>query len=483
MTPWEGCARPPRRWQAEALPLVRSALAAGDAGVVSAVTGAGKSILIAELCRLALARSPDLGVLVTTPTRALVRQLSATIEARVGAGKVGRFYTGSKDTTQPVIVTCNPSSVALAGEFLAAGRKVGLTIVDECHGSEAETLRTSIPILKPRWRVGFTATPFRSLPKESLSLWSKVIYRYTLDDALRDGVLVPFEAKSWDGQGTSAVDEVCLSMIKAHAQGPGIVSALSIEDAEVYAGWLSERGVSARAIHSRMTASAQGEALADLEAGRLAALVHVSLLAEGVDLPWLRWLCMRRPVQARVRFVQELGRVLRVHPGKTSALVLDPHDLLGLHGIAHPEMLGEALEAEAEEGKEGEGVAGERMRVMPPAVAVDSFARWARGLVIAFQAAGLVPPLAAQGWAWRSQPASERQTSALVRMKWATRHVPEPHKKPMKMALDHVRLLGRGGASDLLAVLGAVADLTNKGGEWPALDVPVPPKAAFKGLS
>jgi superfamily II DNA or RNA helicase len=456
--------------------------------VVSAVTGAGKSILIAELCRLALARTPDRVVLVTTPTRALVRQLSATIEERIGRGRVGRYFTSAKDATSPVIVTCNPSTLALSAELLALRRRAGLVIVDECHGSESETLRASIPLLSPRWRVGFTATPFRSLPKESLTLWSRVVYRYTLDDALRDGVLVPFRSQGWDGRGTDEIDEVCLALLQAHARGPGIISALTIEDAEQYAAYLTAKGLAAKAIHSKLSAPVQAALLADLEAGKLSALVHVSLLSEGVDLPWLRWLCMRRPVQARVRFVQELGRVLRVHPGKTEALLLDPHDLLGLHGIAHPETLGMILEEQAEQEERGPQEDIDRGRVMPPAVAVGELLRWARGLVLAFQAAGIVKPLAARSWSWRTEDASAKQTAHLLRMAWTLRHVPEPHAEIARVAFRCPMKLKRGGTGDLLRVLHAVADLATRSRvsgqpiRWPALDVPIPSPAAIQAL-
>jgi len=470
------------------LPIVREALSRGDAGVVSAVTGAGKSILIAELVRLALARSPDRVVLVTTPTRALVNQLSATIASRVGSERVGRYFTSAKEADRAVVVTCNPSTMALYADLTALRRPVGLAVVDECHGSESDTLRQSLPLIAPRWKVGFTATPFRSLPKQSLTLWSRVVYRYTFDDALRDGVLVPFRAIGWDGRGTDDADEVCLGLIRAHAEGPGIVSAVSIEDAEQYAETLTRGGISAQAIHSKQPAAVQADRLRALEAGELAALVHVSLLAEGVDLPWLRWLCMRRAVQARVRFVQELGRVLRVHPGKTHALLFDPHELLGLHGIAHPEAIGEILEEQAEGEERGPQDQGDRSRTIPPAAAVGEILRWARGLVLAFQAANLVKPLAARAWTWRTEPASDRQTAHLLRMAWVLRYVPEPHQEVARVAFQCPERLKRGGTSDLLRVLHAVADImtrqrtTGEAFRWPALDVPVPSAAALRSL-
>jgi superfamily II DNA or RNA helicase len=450
---------------------------------VSAVTGAGKSILIAELCRLSLTRHPDLAVVVSTPTQALVRQLGATVGERCGIGHVGSYFGGAKRPASPVVIACNPSTANLGGALIGLARKVGLMIVDECHGSESETLQAAMPLLDPRWRVGFTATPFRSIPKESLTLWSKIVYRYTLDDALRDGVLVPFRQIEWKGVGSDEIDTVCLNMIREHAEGPGIVSALHIDDAEAYAAFLCKEGVAAKPIHSKLKPSEQMARIAALQSGELRCLVHVNMLAEGVDFPWLRWLCLRRPVGARVRFIQELGRVLRVHPGKAEALVLDPHGLLDLHGIAHPEALGKALEAQAMDNATEPTDREPPDRVMPRAVAIGEVMRWARGLVLAFQAAGYIRATAVRGWAWRSQEPSERQTGRLAKMAWILRFLPDPHRDIAIAACACPEQLRRGGVSDLISVLSAVADgRRTRHWRWPALEVPVPSPAALRSL-
>ena len=454
MSDWEGLPRPPRRWQAEALPVIRDSLARGQRGVVSACTGAGKSVLIAELCRGAVERGRR--VVVTTPTQALVRQLSATIGERIGAGRVGQFYGAAKQHGRDVVVTCNPSLPALVATRGALPDT--LAICDECHSTEAEILRQFLPVLAPRWQVGFTATPFRSVRHQTLSLWDRLIYRYTLGDALRDGVLVPFRSVGWEGEETDT-DTACATMIAAHLAThpgqPGIVSAVTVADATAYADALSARGVPAAAIHGAMPMREREELLGRLQGGALAALVHCSLLSEGVDLPWLRWLCLRRPVGARVRFIQELGRVLRVAPGKTEAHVLDPHDLLGLHGLQHAEALGEAMERETGEGREG---GGERERgELPRVVAVEAATRWARGLLLALQAAGIAGESQVASRGWRTKPTTPKQANALSRMAWAVRHLPEEARGPARAIIERAGNLQAGATSDLLGVLVAVA--------------------------
>ncbi len=418
----------------------------------------GKSCLIAELAYLATVREKV--TVIATPTQQLVEQLAKTVAERVG--DCGRFYGRAKEI-RSVIVVCYPSVGTLAVELAARGLKVGLLICDELHRTEADNAIESLPLLDARWRVGLTATAYRSDEKESLSIWTSMIYKYTYADALRDGVLVPFRVLNYDGTGSDDVDDVVHRMLGV-VDGPGIISARHIEDAEEYAAYLQRRGVAVEAIHSKLPSKAQTARIAALEAGDLQALVHVAMLTEGVDFPWLRWLGFRRPVGARVRLVQELGRGLRSHPGKTECIVLDPHDLLGTLGIAHPEALGLALEQpEADVRRVILNPVQQEAAEMPPAVAVDELTRWARGLSLALQAEGLVVGKAIRAVDWRTEPPSRKQLDALGRMKWAVRYLPAEHRDAVKAAIDSRWALQRGAASDLLDVLLAMAEATKEG--------------------
>lgn len=483
--PWEGAKRPPRWWQRDALPLIFAALRGTREqrcrGVVSVTTGGGKSIQLAEVIRLALPGVKARGgvIVVSTPTQNLVKQLAATIVERVGPWDVGVFYGKKKQPEKTVIVTCNPSLATLAGVLAGQGRRVLLLIADECHSSESETMRAAIPLLNPASQVGFTATPFRSVATQALSGWDRLIYRYTFADALRDGVLVPFadHIVRWTGEGIAlgtgsaspfsgdTVDDICAEMIRLHGHGPGIVSAMSIDDADAFAEKLQAAGISALSIHSELTDTEQARRIEALRTGELRTLVHVSLLAEGVDLPWLRWLCLRRPVGARVRFVQELGRVLRVCDpdawgSKAYAIVMDPHDLLGTIGISHDADVGRIMDEEAEKGdaklrkKDFETA----VREMPGPVAVDMATAWARRMLLEVQAHGLAPADHVSAGRWRDQEPSEAQVACLRRISWATRHLPETHREPVKLMVEHGPRLSRGAVSDLISILKAVAD-------------------------
>lgn len=343
-------------------------------------------------------------------------------------------------------------------------------VVHNCHSSQADHLKAAIIATEPVCQVGFTATPMRSIRKERLELWDEVVYRYTMEDALRDGVLVPMRVVRQDGLENRPLDEACLEMIRSHTSGPGIVSARSIADAEAYAEWLRARGVGAEAIHSKLPQATQDERLRRLRARALDCLVHVSLLAEGVDFPWLRWICLRRKVSASVRFLQEIGRPMRAEPGKTECVVIDPHLLLGRFGLRPAEAIGQALELAAieneladaqdqRERKPGEPTQEEAIAIEGLLAHLDDVAEWLRHQ-------GVLNEQRMDGSAgWALADITHKQVEALGRAGRLTRHVPMKHRSALK-ALMHVPwALNRGEAMTLLGVLYAGAKWARAEGE------------------
>lgn len=458
---WGGLRIVPRRWQAECLPIVVQAMEEGRRGVVSAIMGAGKTKMCAAIVATQLEAAEGRAVVVAVPSQNLVQQTVEVFRAVLSCS-VGAFYADRKESAADVVVVCYPSMGALVGALDAARRGTWLCIVDEVHKSEADRMKASLPQLGAQRVVGFTATPYRSLPTESLSLWDEVVYRYTLEDALRDGVLVPFRHVRWDGVGDSAADAVVLHMAR-RMRGPGIVSALHIADAEGYAQYLREAGVPAEAIHSKQPDARRVELLDMLRSGSLSCLVHVALLAEGVDMPWLRWIALRRPVQARVRFLQELGRVLRADAGKVEAHVLDPHDLLTVHGLQTAEAIGEAMRLAAEAQEEGEANEDEekkkRERRMPAAVALHLLLSHLADLTVAAREAGILPAVpAVSPGRWRDQAPSEKQADACKRLAWMASKLPGEHCEPVARLMAHPYALTRGQLSDLLTLVTGTHD-------------------------
>jgi len=461
---WNGAPWVPRDWQRDALPVIVDALRRGERGIVSAVMGSGKSILQTALVATALPKIGDRVIVVTAPRQALVEQLAGTMRRWLGQETVGTFYARRKQHRRQVVVACNASVPRLRAALEKDGRRVALLVCDEAHGTQGATLRAEIPRLAPAALVGFTATPFRSVPRESLELFTAVLYRYTLEDAMRDGVLVPMRHERYLGDAGDDLDRACLDMIRDQAgAGPGIVSARNIADADRYAEWLTEQGLAAESIHSEHSSQQRAAKLERLRTGDLRALVHVSLLAEGVDLPWLRWLCLRRNVQARVRFLQEIGRVFRVDPDPPEALgpkaegvVLDPLLLLGRHGLTSLEAIGVALrEAAEEEARDGSTYRETKEADPGDVVALDTLIAFLYDLRAAMIDDGLIKldRYDRGNQNWRLAHCSGKQVAAIKRASRLTASCAEHLRAPLRQLVQIPWALKKGEASDLLDVL------------------------------
>lgn len=495
---WIGAQFPPRAWQAQALPKSLDAITPGNRPIIRAVTGSGKSVLIAEICH-AMDPDDDEVIVITTPTQALVKQLHATISKRVGRNKVGMFYANKKQTKTRFIVTCIPSAKKLGVALAEQGSHVGLWVADECHRTESDNMLEAVEVLKPRLQIGFTATPFRSDTSEELSLWDEVVWDYGPKDAIKDGVVVPWELRFWEndeepeiknnlhaataGDQRVTIDDVCIQMIKSSVdaqEGPGIVNAISIDDAEIFAAKLQDAGVRAQPIHSKLKARDQAHLIKYLKDGKLDCLVHISMLQEGVDFPWLMWLCLRRPVQSRVRFIQEAGRVLRSHPGKSKAIIYDPHDLFSAFKLDYEAVLNGDVEKiddmspleiatmEVEEHIEElyqEMLIPIRLEKRP--VSLNSISAYLRRLAVSFEMSGRIKRTTSTYW--RKQPATEKQVALVWKMKRVIKHAPHnmpgAHRRALAAAVMQRKLLTKGEASDLLSVLVSLG----KNNSWPDL--------------
>lgn len=463
-TPWKNAPWEPRKWQREALPRALKAMESGNP-VVRAVTGAGKSIFIAELCQSKQGR-----VLVTVPTVNLVDQTAATIRKR--GIEVGKYYTKAKQHNRRVIVCCNDSLAQLAKRI----DPPELWIADECHKTECDQIKDVILGARnlegvrenpwmPELRVGMTATPYRADKNETLSLFDSLAYNYGPSEAMRDGVVVPFRVMHYQGTAKE-LDDACLEMI-ATSTGPGICDAININDAEHFATMLNNAGIPSKTVHSKLMDETVARRIKQLETGEIRCIVQVSMLSEGVDLPWLMWLCCRRPISSRTLFAQYVGRSIRTFPGKKYATIYDPQDLFGTLSIDYEAVLsgGEnddaiipdlpALELDwaVEEVARDDDAMQETLRGVPVKV-ISPTVSYIRRLRLSMQSMGLID-MKMPDAAWRLDDPTGQQLNRINRDAWLVKEpdVPEAHSRALRIAIRAIEGCDRGTASDLISIL------------------------------
>ncbi len=82
--------------------------------------------------------------------------------------------------------------------------------------------------------------------------------------------------------------------------------------------------------------------------GSIRYLINVNVLNVGVDVPSYDVCAWLRPTQSLVLYTQGIGRVLRLHPGKSNAVILDYAGNLSRHGDIDDPIINEAIQPTSE---------------------------------------------------------------------------------------------------------------------------------------
>jgi superfamily II DNA or RNA helicase/HKD family nuclease len=324
--------------------------------LVVAATGTGKTVVAAfdyrNTCRAEGGR-PRL--LFVAHREEILRQAMRTYREVLRDPEFGDLLTGSHQPERWDHLFATIDSVSSRGLVAAVGADHWHTVVvDECHGLAADRFDAFVKAARPRVLLGLTATPERSdgqpitpyfdsrpdgSPAVELRLWHALDLQllapfeyYACDDA------TDFSAVPWDRPGErEAVDNLVTGNdVRARlvvnewrrlafdaSQSRAIVFCVSIAHAEFMTDWLNRAGLPAACVVGTTPGDERRRAPQRLLSGELCALVTVDLYNEGIDLPMVDTLLLLRPTQSPVLFQQQIGRGLRLAPGKESCLVLD----------------------------------------------------------------------------------------------------------------------------------------------------------------
>ncbi|MCB9740343.1 MAG: DEAD/DEAH box helicase family protein [Deltaproteobacteria bacterium] len=226
-------------------------------------------------------------------------------------------------------------------------------VVDEVHHATAKSYRDILDDLEADFILGLTATPDRADAADVAGIFDDhVAVRADLARGIGLGLLVPiayhglcdpvdYAPIPWrNGQfdadalaravATQQRMEKVWQAWQAHPGERTLVFCCSIAHADFVGRWLRERGVACATLHSGPESHDRGLALDAFADGKLAALVTVDLLNEGVDVPSVDRVVFLRPSDSPVVFLQQLGRGLRRAEGKRAVTVLD---LVGNHAV------------------------------------------------------------------------------------------------------------------------------------------------------
>ena len=328
--------------------------------VIVLPTGAGKSLVIADLARLAKGR-----VLVLAHVKELVEQNHAKYE---GYGQQGGIFSaglGRKETEQQVVFASVQSVVRNLDEFK---NQFSLLVIDECHrvpddqGSSYQKVISHLRELNPGIKVlGLTATPYRlgmgwiyqyhtrgQVRSEDARFFRDCIFelpiRYLLDEGfltpakILDTPVLSYDFSQLTPSHTGRYKESELDMVidQAKRATPQIIDQV-VEMAEKRQGVMVFAATvrHAQEIHQRLPAGQAELVIGDtptLERDAIIQrfknretkyLVNVSVLTTGFDAPHVDLIAILRPTESISLYQQIVGRGLRLSEGKTDCLVLD----------------------------------------------------------------------------------------------------------------------------------------------------------------
>ncbi|CAK1692813.1 putative DNA repair helicase RadD [Vibrio crassostreae] len=323
-------------------------------------TGAGKSLVIAELARLAKGR-----VLVLAHVKELVEQNHEKYEGYGLKGSIFSAGLGRKETDQQVVFASVQSVVRNLDSF---SNQFSLLVIDECHrvpDEKTSSYQKVITHLRENNSgikvLGLTATPYRlgmgwlyqyhtrgQVRSEEPRFFRDCIFelpiRYLLDEGfltparMIDAPVLSYDFSQLKPASTGRYKEAELDMVieQSKRATPQIVDqiielaqdklgimvfAATVRHAQEILGLLPE-GEASIVIGDTPTLE-RDQIINDFKERKIKFLVNVSVLTTGFDAPHVDLIAILRPTESISLYQQIVGRGLRLSPGKKECLVLD----------------------------------------------------------------------------------------------------------------------------------------------------------------
>lgn len=315
--------------------------------------GAGKSLVLSSIgSRL------DAPTMVLQPNGEILRQNLAKFRSYEIEPAIWSASMLSKETGQGVTLATIGSVVKHPEAF----RHVRYVLVDECHlvNSTGGQYRQFFDA-SPRFRIlGLTATPWRMasnsfgteqrfLTRTREKTFRRVVHVTQIRDLFRDGYLCPLKYRSVEvfkpaqlvlnSVASDFTDESVRRVLRGSdfdrrlldgirtllraGRKHVVVFTRFVEEAGGAKAVADELGSDAVVVHAEMTASARRKALERWKSGEVKVAVNVGVIALGVDFPALEAAVIATPMASLGKWYQMCGRVVRTHPDKPFAEIVD----------------------------------------------------------------------------------------------------------------------------------------------------------------
>jgi len=326
-------------------------------------TGAGKSHIVAALCKDAVQTYPNTRILMLTHVKELIEQNAEKMRQHWRNAPMG-IYSASIGKRQIDAITF-AGIQSVRNKATKIGH-IDLILIDECHlvshkdEGGYRTLINALHQINPAMRViGLTATPYRlghGLITDKPALFDDLIEPVSIEELVYKGFLAPLRSKVTtldfdlskvkkrggeyiDSDLQAAVDQqdknikVAQEIIAlADDRKAWLLFCVGVNHAHHMADVLKAHNIPAACITGGTPKAERERLIAMFKAGELRALTNANVLTTGFDYPDIDLIAMLRPTMSASLYVQMAGRGMRPKSHIDHCLVLDFAGAVCQHG-------------------------------------------------------------------------------------------------------------------------------------------------------
>ena len=238
----------------------------------------------------------------------------------------------------------------------------GMIVIDEAHHALAKTYKEMWERFPKAKFLGLTATPCRLNGKGFTDLFDVLVQSWGVPEFISKGRLATYDFVSIKSDGVTqrlidslqkrgadgdyqnkemdmllnkkpSIERLYRSLEEYGKDRKGIVYAINISHAQKITKLYQEHGVKAIAIDSKTPAAERQQDIEAFRKGDIQVLVNVDIFSEGFDCPDVEFVQLARPTLSLAKYLQMVGRGLRVAKGKKNCVIIDNVGLYRVFGL------------------------------------------------------------------------------------------------------------------------------------------------------
>ena len=317
-------------------------------------TGTGKTYLLTAVIDSFVSNNPKEKVWIVAHRRELVSQIDETVR---------KFHSYSASNTSSLLSSVKAMSILwLMRHYDEIEEEPGMIVIDEAHHALAKTYKEMWERFPNAKFLGLTATPCRLNGKGFTDLFDVLVQSWSVPEFISKGRLATYDFVSIKTDGVTqrlidslqkrgadgdyqnkemdmllnkkpSIERLYQSLEEYGKDRKGIVYAINISHAQKITKQYQEHGVRAIAIDSKTPATERQQDIEAFKKGDIQVLVNVDIFSEGFDCPDVEFVQLARPTLSLAKYLQMVGRGLRVAKGKKNCVIIDNVGLYRVFGL------------------------------------------------------------------------------------------------------------------------------------------------------